>query len=615
MNNLETAIPFMKQLVEILQKKNESINTDLDELRIREIDLDSSILRINEQIKSAETKYTIAFIGTFKTGKSTIINSLLNLSGTERLSSEFDPDTAKCVRIIEKPKRQDYEAEVIFENNIYPIEHTSWIEAKKYTSQVALDGESQAFRDKAEHIEEVRYYVDSPLLKLCNILDLPGTGTGAHSEHTEVTDKKIMEADCIFWVISTDAEPDIESIRNLEKINTKMLPIINVWQSEQEDIFSELTPDDIKTMLLEQYTAYFASAENPVIYYAREIDLAQQQGRELKEEWGKQQFTDKVNDILNNINHGDRMLRIKNQIDTALSSCETQITDLLQNHQMETLKQAEKAESIEIIKIKNQLKKANRLATGEIKQTASKATNDLLDIFIEASNAFIDNKMQGTNFDALLRRRSEEKLKREFEEDYVRLNNGWLDNLVKEYTDDVKSILEGIYVDFSLETEVINSSKNFDLNSDDLNAFIAGLSDVMSKDMAQRLLPIIISAITGGILMIIPGGLIIEAFLTTIVAGVTSMFNIPKDNKLIQKKETIKQQAKSQIRQQRAHITNSFIQCAEEVNSEFYNEINSKISGRDEKNKAKKAKMDSLDLKLQDILDFIRLEKGELKKI
>ena len=71
-------------------------------------------------------------------------------------------------------------------------------------------------------------------------------------------------------------------------------------------------------MLLEQYSAYFASAENPVIYYAKEIDLAQQQGRVLKEEWGKQQFTDKVTDILNNINSGDRMTRIKMQIETAL---------------------------------------------------------------------------------------------------------------------------------------------------------------------------------------------------------------------------------------------------------------------------------------------------------
>lgn len=199
MNNLETAIPFMKQLAEMLEEKKNSINFDLEDLKIRGIDMDNAILRINEQIKTAETKYTIAFIGTFKTGKSTIINSLLNLSGSERLSSEFDPDTAKCVRIIEKPKKQDYDAEVIFEDNIYPVEQISWAEAKKYTSQVALDNESQAFRDKAEHIEEVRYYVDSPFLRLCNILDLPGTGTGGHSEHTEVTDRKIMEADCIFW--------------------------------------------------------------------------------------------------------------------------------------------------------------------------------------------------------------------------------------------------------------------------------------------------------------------------------------------------------------------------------------------------------------------------------
>ena len=73
MNNLETAIPFMKQLAEMLEEKKNSINFDLEDLKIRGIDMDNSILRINEQIKTAETKYTIAFIGTFKTGKSTIV--------------------------------------------------------------------------------------------------------------------------------------------------------------------------------------------------------------------------------------------------------------------------------------------------------------------------------------------------------------------------------------------------------------------------------------------------------------------------------------------------------------------------------------------------------------
>jgi len=615
MNNLETAIPFMKQLAKMLEEKKNSINFDLEDLKIRGIDIDNSILRINEQIKTAETKYTIAFIGTFKTGKSTIINSLLNLSGSERLSSEFDPDTAKCVRIIEKPKKQDYDAEVIFEDNIYPVEQISWTEAKKYTSQVALDNESQAFRDKAEHIEEVRYYVDSPFLRLCNILDLPGTGTGGHSEHTEVTDRKIMEADCIFWVISTDAEPDIESIRNLEKINTKMLPIINVWQSEQEDIYSELTPEEIKNMLLEQYSAYFASAENPVIYYAKEIDLAQQQGRVLKEEWGKQQFTDKVTDILNNINSGDRMTRIKMQIETALTLCENQLSDLLEDHRIEAMKQVEKTELSEINKIRRQLGKAKQLATGEIKQTAAKVVNDVLGTVIEASDAFIENKMQGTNFDALLRKRSEEKLKKEFEDDYIRIHNGWLDEIVKEYSDNVKSVLEGIYIDFSLDSEVITASKKINITSNDLDAFIAGLSDVMSKDMIQRILPAFIAALTGGILMFIPGGLLAEAFITTVFSGAASLMSIPKDNKLLQKKESIKRQAKSQIKQQRAHITNCFIESAKEINNIFYDKINSQISSRDEKNKERTEKICRLDSKIQDILDFIQSEKTELKKL
>jgi len=137
----------------------------------------------------------------------------------------------------------------------------------------------------------------------------------------------------------------------------------------------------------------------------------------------------------------------------------------------------------------------------------------------------------------------------------------------------------------------------------------------MSKDMGQRVLPVIIATVTGGLLMLIPGGLVVEAFLATIAAGVTSMFNIPKDNKLANKKESIKLQAKSQIRQQRAHITNSFIECVEDINTGYYESINAKISGRDEKNKERIEKICRLDQKLQDILEFIHAEKNELKKI
>ena len=62
MNNLETAIPFMKQLNELLEIKIAEVNLNLSKLGIRKVDLETSLTRIKEQIASAETKYTIAFV-------------------------------------------------------------------------------------------------------------------------------------------------------------------------------------------------------------------------------------------------------------------------------------------------------------------------------------------------------------------------------------------------------------------------------------------------------------------------------------------------------------------------------------------------------------------------
>ncbi|MGN1224456.1 MAG: hypothetical protein ACI4TG_05055, partial [Ruminococcus sp.] len=137
MNNLETVVPFMKQLEELLTTKKDHLNVGLSKVGVRGVDIESPIMRIQEQVRSAEVKYTIAFVGTFKTGKSTIINSLLNLQGDARLSSEFDPDTAKCIRIMKKEHCQKYDAEVIF-TDTYPAEWLSWQDAKKYTMEKPL---------------------------------------------------------------------------------------------------------------------------------------------------------------------------------------------------------------------------------------------------------------------------------------------------------------------------------------------------------------------------------------------------------------------------------------------------------------------------------------------
>lgn len=616
MNNLETAVPFMKQLEELLRKKTDELNANLNKLDIREIDFETSLIRIQEQINSAETKYTIAFVGTFKTGKSTTINSLLNLQGNARLSSEYDPDTAKCIRIMRKVRGQKFDAEILF-TDTYPAEQMNWTEAKKYTSQVALSDSDSEIKEKAKKIDEVRYYVDNPFLDVCNILDLPGTGTGAFSEHTEVTDRKIMEADCIFWVVSTDGEPDNESIKNLEKFSTKMLPIINVWQSESDDIYSVIQPQEIKDMLLKQFGAYFASAEDPVFYYAKEIDLAQQEHRELKEEWGKKAFTEKVEEILSNIQSGDRMKRIKKQISIALMTCENYMRDILESPELISMRQSEKNEGLEISKILSRLSKAQKTAGSDIKEHSKKTAQEILDIFSDASDSFIENQMQGMNWNALFKKKKvQEELKKDFENNYVNIKSGWLDKMVSVFSDEIMSILQGIYTDFAIDMEISdNPCGKFNISEDSFSGFVNDMVKIMSKDMASRIMPTLLAVIGGGIMMLIPGGLVFDALVTVVAGGIGAAFNFSKDEKLQSKIKNIQRTSKNQIRQQRFVIINNLNEAGKSVNDAFYKKIEEELNKRRSSNEQRKVQLTSLENEVKSLLSFIAEQCGILKNI
>lgn len=605
MNNLETAIPFMQQLKESLDRRGADINKRLSKVNIKEVSFDAPVEKVQAQIKSAETKYTIAFVGTFSTGKSTIINSLLELKGDARLSSESDPDTAECIRIMKKPNRQNYDAEIIFEDQT--CQKVSWQEARQYTSQVARDKRGTEFKEGIKEIDEVRYYIDHPFLEICNILDLPGTGAGGHIKHEKIAKKKIPEADCVFWIVSTDAEPDKSSIANLSEFHTKMLPIINVWQCEKKDIYSTLSPDGIREMLESQFHGYFASAEKPIYYYAREIDLAQEEGRELKDEWGKIEFVEKVQQILSNIHSGDRMTRIRNNLGVALETYKKTLKELLEDNQLVSLGRAEKGEKEEIRQIREKLQNAKRVASGKIRSQSKASTQEILDIFSDASDAFISNTMQGMSLEALFqKKRFEEKLKRDFENNYVKIKSGWLDKNVKEFSDETIIILQGVYSDFSMDFDTAASDSNeFSMKGDDLSGFIDDMAQIINKDMAQRIAPAVISAIGGGILILIPGGLILEALGTILASGIAAATGIGKDDKLRSRIVGVQSAAKVQIRQQRAKIAGDFSEQAEEANRQFYDHINEEIQKRSDDNEIKISELRELEFSIRDAIEYV----------
>ena len=574
MNNIETLVRPMCAIRDCMTEQTDALNKILKELGLPNFSIVPSIDKVNSQIRSAEKRFTIGFLGTFSAGKSTIINSLLRLYGDRCLSTDIDPDTAKCVRIQEKKADMTYDAEIIYKDGAYPPEKLDWAAAKRFSSEKTL---SMVDRQKAELIDEIHYYVDHPFMKLCDILDLPGTGTGRHGEHELITRPKIMECDCVFWVVSTMEEPDKETVKNLESITSKMLPIINVWQWEASGVSSPMTADEIEEILETQYSAYFAHAEKPLRYYAKEIEQAQLNDQELKEEWGKAALIDKVEQILQNIHHGDRLARIQKNLNDALSEAASAIDAMKNSSQIQQILDRCQSQKADNDALKQKLTNVHKGVFRQISTSARQKSEEIIDIIIQASDAFIECEMTGTKLSAIRKNHFKEKLTEEFKKNYLRLDKNWVDAICQEFTEDVNSIVSGAYSTFMLDIMDDLTIDNIDREDVFSYEFVERMCKNISEDIVARLVPSVLSLITHGLLLLIPGLNIIEA-ISAVISGFNNAKKALNDSKLRAKQEGVKAHSRLQCKQQTLEISKVLKDFGEDFNKKVSKQVEEQLN-------------------------------------
>lgn len=612
MNNFRGSIPAMEEIKLALCQQTEKINRALSDVDFNKIDIDRIIDNIDAQIKTADSIFTIALVGTFKTGKSTIINSLLDLKGDARLSSEYEPDTAKSIRIA---YRYDGfpEAEVDFGGK-YPTEKLTWQEAKKYTSQVALNEATPEYRKKAEAIDEVRYFVDVPFLKICNILDLPGTGTGSYFEHTNTTDNKILESDCFFWVLSTNSEPDMETAKNLEKIRHKIIPIINVWQKEAENICGAFTPDEIIEMIQDGFSAYIDNASEAIVYYAGEIDDAQLKGKEVRPEWGKDVLVEKIAQINVNVSSSDKAARITANLRKAIDDCRLIVNAVSEKPELGELRAAETVGLNEAKQQGAQLVRCRRLAKNEISDEAMKAADDIVDIISNASASFIQMKMSNVDFRALNKKRYSEKIQREFEESCIRADSGWIEAQGKEFCENITAILEGRYIEFAVEVE--QELTDGPLGVDDLSItdFVSSISDLMSNDVVSKIIPAIATLLTQIILLIIPGGELVDT-LHALGASFKNSSGLTNTDKLQAQTQLVVNQARVLIKQQKYPIVRKLKDAGESIDAHYFEKIDAEVQRRKNIANERKVKIEEVYTCIRDFEDTLHLQEKYIGQI
>lgn len=585
--NFSEISPYLDNLYDNLSSKIEEINNAKNSIDLNPINYLDLINAIKRQRMTADKKFTLTFIGMYNCGKSTIINSLLGLKGEERLSDKDSPDTAKCIRISLMNENTTKNARIIFEDE--SDEKISWEDAKKLTSQVYLD-ENPGLKSKAQKIVEVEYFVNNPLLNVCDIIDLPGTGTINWSTHTKLAHEKLKEAEVIFWVMGTcAAEPcpsDINDLKILNECKANVIPLINVWSDEEEGITGEVSFEELESTIISNYSSFFSEKYKVIKYYAREIDKAIQNSKEIEEKWGLSYFKKFLEEnYLNDFNtkNREKLRRISSVVAASLKKLLGIIeADESTAKEVKTDNDNEKENIIEdqtiILELRNQIKSKAKTIAGE-------KSLEITERCIGLSDSFIDDQMQMTNFkliiDKLRNKDINKILTDNFSENYLKINvePNWLTEILKDYLEDIKIIVNAEWMRYIKDIKDKDAEKNPERKLKIPDEFVKNILNSVIEGIIKKLMQTILGG--GGLyimIAMIPGGALIDA-----AALVGYLLHMIVSDPLEKSRANAKSRAKMMISAQKYAIKNIFVENGMQLHNECEKSFDRMIKEKEKK--------------------------------
>lgn len=191
-------------------------------------------------------KPKVAIVGRSDTGKSTLINALL---GVEKMPVAWTPMTSIAVyikHIDDKPTFINEDVWIFADHN---DSEEMWDERKLYDEDYCCSwkiaaGGIEALRSygtrQGEYYEKdagsAVVFVDAPILKTCDIIDLPGFGTEVDKDDN-LTFSISKKADIIIYLSQANGFMRIEDITYLKR-NINELPI---WEKKDENALTPLS--------------------------------------------------------------------------------------------------------------------------------------------------------------------------------------------------------------------------------------------------------------------------------------------------------------------------------------------------------------------------------------
>lgn len=201
---------------------------------------------LNNGITANLVKPKVAIVGRSDTGKSTLINALL---GTDKMPTSWTPTTSIAVyikHVADKPAFIEEDAWV-FANQVGA--ESLWDERKLNDEsycrswKIAAGGvkilRSFGTRQGENYNKEAGsavVFIDAPVLKTCDIVDLPGFGTETESDD-DITFATAQKADVVLYLSQANGFMRIEDITYLKR-NISELP---TWEKKGENSLKPLS--------------------------------------------------------------------------------------------------------------------------------------------------------------------------------------------------------------------------------------------------------------------------------------------------------------------------------------------------------------------------------------
>lgn len=204
---------------------------------------DPLVVKAKDQLSQFDTmlstygaKPLLAFLGRSDAGKSRMVNAL---TGTNKLPAEWQPTTSIRVYVKhqnDKPSWMDEEVWVFkkpapgaagwdfrrFADADYCME---WKLEAGSTDVLAKYGTRQGSKYVEQEAGAAVVFIDAPILLACDIVDLPGFGTGDRAEDDVEAQKGREQADAVIYLSPANSFMNAEDITFLKQVLRDLAPI------------------------------------------------------------------------------------------------------------------------------------------------------------------------------------------------------------------------------------------------------------------------------------------------------------------------------------------------------------------------------------------------------